>query len=89
MNVNDARPTNFELIQGGVFRAAELNKIPSMGLPLLGTKHGRLEKFRFLVLLADVLKQTDIHHLRQLWLIVPSESGAEIINQLETELASA
>ena len=78
--------TWIEMALGGVFRAAELNKIPSMGLPLLGTKHGRLEKFRFLVLLADVLKQTDIHRLRQIWLIVPPESGAEIINALSDEL---
>jgi hypothetical protein len=73
---------------GGVFRAAELNKIPSMGLPLLGTKHGRLEKDRCVVLLARALKQTDTHHLRQIWLIVPPESGAEITKQLEIELAS-
>lgn len=69
-----------------VFQEAELNHIPSIGLPLLGTQHGRLEKFRFIALLAAVLKQTDIHHLRQLWLIVPPKAGPEIINALNVEL---
>jgi hypothetical protein len=80
--------TWIERALGGVFREAELNKIQSIGLPLLGSKHGGLKKNQFVFLLASVLKQAVYHHLRQIWLIVPPESGAEIIHQLETELAS-
>jgi len=72
----------------GVFEAAEHRKVKSIGLPLLGTKHGRLERNRCLALLACVLKQTAFHHLRQIWLIVPPGSGAELIELLETEIGS-
>ena len=72
-----------------VFEAAEQRKVKSIGLPLLGTKHGRLERNRCVSLLAGVLKQTTFEYLRQLWLIVPPGSSTEIIRLLETELVSA
>ena len=70
----------------GVFQEAELRKVKSIGLPLLGTKHGRLEKNRCVSLLARVLKQITLEYLRQLWLIVPPGSGANIINVLSNEI---
>jgi hypothetical protein len=73
----------------GVFEESELRKVKSIGLPLLGTKHGRLGKNRCVSLLAGVLKRTTLDYLRQLWLIVPPESSTEIIRLLETELVSA
>ena len=70
-----------------VFQEAEQRKVSSLGLPLLGTKHGRLDKRRFVALLAGVLKQAAFHHLKQLWLIVPPQTGREIIKVLEAEIA--
>ena len=58
-----------------------------MGLPLLGTKHGHLDKLRFVALLAEVLNQFVFDHLKQLWLIVPPQTGRNIINVLEAEIA--
>ena len=75
-------------IKAMVFEEAELRKVKSIGLPLLGTKHGRLGKNRCVSLLAGVLKQTTFEYLGQLWLIVPPESSTEIIRLLETELVS-
>ena len=70
-----------------VFQEAEQARVSSMGLPLLGTRHGRLDKLRFVALLAGVLKKTHFQHLKQLWLIVPPRTGSELIGVLETELA--
>jgi hypothetical protein len=69
-----------------VFQEAEQRKISSMGLPLLGTKHGRLDKIRFVVLLAGVLKRTAFCHLKRLWLIVPPRTGSQIIAALKAEI---
>ena len=70
-----------------VFRECEKHKISAMGLPLLGTKHGRLEKLRFVALLAEVLNQFVFDHLKKLWLIVPPKNGRDIIKELEAEIA--
>ena len=70
-----------------VFREAEQHKVSSLGLPLLGTKHGRLDKLRFVSLLAGVLKHAAFHHLKQLWLIVPPNADRDIIKVLEAEIA--
>lgn len=70
----------------GVFREVEQRKIRAIGLPLLGTLHGRLETRRFLALLGRVLKQKTFNHLKRLWLIVPAKTNSEIIEMLEAEL---
>ena len=69
-----------------VFREGEKRKISAMGLPLLGTKHGRLDKLRFVALLAEVLNHIVFDHLKQLWLIVPPQTGRDIIKVLEAEI---
>jgi hypothetical protein len=69
-----------------VFQEAEKRKISTIGLPLLGTLHGRLEIPRFAVILGRVLKQTSFNHLKQIWLIVPPKTKSEIIAALDAEL---
>jgi hypothetical protein len=68
-----------------IFRASEHRKLQAIGLPLLGTLHGRLEKRRFILLLSRVLKQTPFIHLKYLWLMVPTPQNSEIIKMLESE----
>ncbi len=69
-----------------VFREGEKRKTSSMSLPLLGTIHGRLDKLRFVALLAEVLNHIVFNHLKQLWLIVPPQTGQDIIRVLEAEI---
>jgi hypothetical protein len=72
-----------------VFLEAELYKLSSIGLPLLGTRHGSLEQDRFVFLLARVLKRTDFNHLGRLWLIVPAKTNSEIFTALDAELVNS
>lgn len=68
-----------------IFKEAEHRKLQAIGLPLLGTLHGRLEKRRFILLLSRVLKRTTFKYLKHLWLMVPTPQNAEIINWLESK----
>jgi hypothetical protein len=55
---------------------AEARNIPSLALPMLGTKHGRLEQRRFVALLMTVLGKMTPAYPQRLWLVVPrGESG--------------
>lgn len=69
-----------------VFQKAEILKINTLGLPLLGTKHGKLDHKRFIKLLAHNLKSCDFKFLRLLWLIAPVPLNADIISALRKEL---
>ena len=69
-----------------VFREVEQRKISAIGLPLLGTRHGRLEKPRFAVILGRVLNKTTFTHLKKIWLIIPPKTNSEFIDTLNTEL---
>lgn len=69
-----------------IFREAEQRRLQAIGLPLLGTLHGRLQKERFAALLARVLQQTAFDHLKRLWLITSPRITSEIIEMLEAEL---
>jgi hypothetical protein len=69
-----------------IFRKAERRQLQAIGLPLIGTLHGRLKDQRFAVLLGRVLQQTTIHHLKRLWLITSPTITTDIIEMLEAEL---
>ncbi len=69
-----------------ILRKAEQRKLQAIGLPLLGTLHGRLENLRFAFLLGRALKQATFNHLRRLWLITSPIITSEIIEMLEAEL---
>jgi hypothetical protein len=69
-----------------VFQKAEILKINTLGLPLLGSKHGKLEHHRFTELLSRCLKSCEFKFLRLLWLIAPVPVNADIISALKKEL---
>ena len=68
-----------------IFKESEQRLLQAIGLPLLGTKHGRLEMKRFIFLLRRVLKRIAFKHLKHLWLVAPTPKNAYIINWLESE----
>ena len=68
-----------------IFKESEQRMLQAIGLPMLGTKHGRLEKKRFILLLRRVLKRIHFQHLKHLWLVSPTLENASIINWLESE----
>jgi len=67
------------------FQEVEGRGIQSMALPFLGTKHGSLEKRRFVSLLVDFLKKNPFSHPLQIWLAIPGDTGGEIIEWLEAD----
>jgi hypothetical protein len=72
-----------------VFREAEQRKLSAIGLPLLGTRHGRLEKSRLAAILGRVLKQTGFRHLKRIWLIVEPQNNTDFITALNAELEAS
>ena len=60
-----------------IFLNAEQRRIQSIGLPLIGTLHGNLQKQHFVELLYKVLVQMTFNHLKRLWLITPAEDGKD------------
>jgi hypothetical protein len=62
----------------GIFREAEMRKLRSIGIPFLGTLHGTMEKGRFLVLLRSSIERVSLHHLKQLWLVVPAGTSSKL-----------
>lgn len=69
-----------------IFQEAEQRRLRAIGLPMLGTLHGRLEYRRFTELLGQALMQTTLKHLRRLWLLSPVENGQDIVETLKTAL---
>ena len=70
----------------GVFREAEDRTLQSIALPLLGTKHGRLEKQRFIVLLRHALRRSSLRHLKRIWLVMPEGTPYRLLEMFETDL---
>lgn len=70
----------------GLFYKSESLGFRSLGLPLLGTIHGALDKERSIKLIAEALKKRDFNHLRRLWLVVQQEMAREVFNLLRAEL---
>jgi hypothetical protein len=69
-----------------IFHEVAHRKLQALGLPLLGTVHGKLEKRRFAALLSRALRQSTSRHLRRLWLIAPIPINTEIIHLLQPML---
>jgi hypothetical protein len=70
----------------GILREAESRKLRSIALPLLGTKHGSLEKQRFALLLQRALARASCSHLERLWLVIPDGTSCKILEMIESEL---
>jgi len=69
-----------------IFREAERRKLRALGLPLIGTLHGKLVTQHFAELFSQALLQASFKHLRRVWLIAPVPTNAEIINMLQPML---
>jgi len=67
----------------GIFREARRLRLRAIGVPLLATRHGTLERDRFMVLLREALKRARPGTLERLWLIVPEGAGEELLKILE------
>jgi hypothetical protein len=67
-----------------IFQEADRRRLQSIALPLLGTKHGSLEKRRFVSLLVDFLKKNSLSCPLRIWLKMAGDSEDEIIEWLET-----
>ena len=59
----------------GVFREAERRGLQRIALPFLGTKHGSLEKARFVVLLREFLEGHPPPHSFEVWLVLQKTPG--------------
>lgn len=70
----------------GIFQEAENRKLRSIALPLLGTKHGSVEKERFVLLLRCALKRASRSYLKRLWLVIPAGTSCKILEGIESEL---
>lgn len=69
-----------------IFRKAEQRRLQAIGLPLIGTLHGKLNNQRFAALLGRVLQQATFKHLKRLWLITSPTITSDIIEMLEAQL---
>ena len=69
-----------------VFREAEKRELSAVALPLLGTRHGRLQPLRFAELLAAALLGTKLNHLKRLWLVAPTDQIAVVVERLQALL---
>jgi hypothetical protein len=70
-----------------VLQEAEKRRLGAVGLPLLGTRHGRLRPKRFAELLATALLGVELTHLTRLWLIAPVDQAAVVVERLQALLA--
>ena len=66
-----------------IFIKTEQLGIKSLGLPFLGTLHGKVEAKCFVKLLSRVLLEMTFNHMRQLWLITPVGNSSGIIEFLK------
>lgn len=66
----------------GIFREAGRLRLRSIAMPLLATRHGKLERDRFMVLLREAIQRAPPGTLERLWLIVP-EGGEDLLKILE------
>ncbi len=67
----------------GIFRETEQRKLHSLALPFLGTRHGSLDKERFLVLLRSTLEGIVTHSLKRIWLMLPPDIDPEMLKVLK------
>lgn len=72
-----------------IFSLVEKHRFASLGLPLLGTRYGKLDKARFTELLARILTETPIPDLKRLWLISAVPENGTLIQTLGDILCPA
>jgi len=67
----------------GIFREIERRKLHSLALPFLGTRHGSLDKERFLILLRSAIEGIATHSLKRIWLMLPPGINPGILKVLK------
>jgi len=65
-----------------VFDAIEENQFTVVATPLLGTVHGKISIQESLLILNKCLQQTLPSCLKKMWLILPQDSGCELLVRL-------
>jgi hypothetical protein len=68
-----------------IFQEVERRGLRSIALPFLGTKHGSLEKRRFVSLLVDFLKKNSFPYPLRIWMVLAGDPEDEIIEWLEAD----
>jgi len=71
----------------GVIEEAEWHHVQSIGVPLIGTRHGSIEMRRVALWLGRCLSEKACRHLERVWVIAPAGSEAELMWALRTEFA--
>lgn len=66
-----------------IFRIAARRGLHAVGLPPLGTRHGRLSPRVFMSLLRDILGRAEADCPRRLWLVLPEEGTEAVLEALD------
>ena len=69
----------------GIFREAERRRLQTIALPFMGTKHGSLEKERFLLLFRKFLERNRSPYPLRVWLTLPENISPKIIDLLDED----
>jgi hypothetical protein len=72
-----------------IWREVEQRKLRSVGIPLLGTLHGKLQMPNFVDLFANTLMQACHNSLKRIWLIIPAKNTSILMEMLKTRLTEA
>lgn len=71
----------------GIIEEAEWHRIQSIGVPLIGTRHGSIEMRRVALWLGRCLSEKACRYLERVWVIAPAGSETELMWALRTEFA--
>ena len=71
----------------GVIEEAEWHHLRSIGVPLIGTRHGSIEMRRVALWLGRCLSEKACRYLERVWVIAPAGSETELMWALRTEFA--
>jgi hypothetical protein len=69
----------------GAIEEAEWRRLASLGLPLIGTRHGNVEMRRVALWLGRCLSRTSFRYLKRVWVIAPEGSETELMWALRSE----
>ena len=71
----------------GTVEEAEWRRLASLGIPLIGTRHGNVETRRVALWLGRCLSRTSFRYLKRVWVIAPEGSETELMWALRSEYA--
>jgi hypothetical protein len=85
-DLNEEPSWREEWVEGAlaeIFRLAEVRRLSSLALPLLGTTHGTMDRDRFLALLQEAIEKNPPVSLKRMWLVASKGTVAEILTLLK------